>query len=86
VLDSEEKEKMKVHAQVSVAKPLDGFITIPDGPKHDLSVEIVRWLRDKLGLDGQLLVQQAEVVLHLRVVCDDDTLSKSVVLRTTSAT
>ena len=40
VLDSEEEGKRKVHAQVSVAKPLNGPITILDGPKHDLNVGV----------------------------------------------
>ena len=64
MLDLEEEEKRTVHAHVSVPKPLNaGFITIPDipdGSKHHLSVEVACQLRDKLGLDGQLLVQQAE--------------------------
>ena len=45
----ERRGERKVHAQLNVAKPLNGFITIPDGPKHDLSVQVVRQLLDKLG-------------------------------------
>lgn len=72
MLDSEEEDKRKVHPQVYVTKPLNGFITIANGPNHDLSAEVVRQLQDTLGFDGKLLVQQAELVWHLRVVCDDE--------------
>jgi hypothetical protein len=34
--------------RTDVSKPLDGFIAIPGGFKHNLSMEVVRQLRDKL--------------------------------------
>ena len=33
--------KEDTHARENVAKSLNGFVTIPEGSKHDLSVEVV---------------------------------------------
>ena len=42
--------KEDTHARENVAKSLNGFVTIPEGSKHDLSLEVVHQLLDNLGL------------------------------------
>src|SRR5882762_11831780 len=73
------------YLQVCVAKPLHSFVSIADSPQNNLRVQIVCQLSHKLRLNGQLLVHQAEVILQLRVVRDDDTLTIGVILRPTRA-
>ena len=54
--------------------------------QYRLCIEHVRQLAHHLTLDGQLLVEQGQIILKLSVGCDQDSLSLGVVLRTTSPT
>ena len=72
------------YVQISVPQPIHSLAGALDRAKHNLSVERVGQVVDKLGLDGQLLVQERKIVLQLTVLCDDDALTESVELGTTS--
>mmetsp|Transcript_62196 Transcript_62196/g.148188 ORF Transcript_62196/g.148188 Transcript_62196/m.148188 type:complete len:1090 (-) Transcript_62196:715-3984(-) len=72
------------HVEVRVPEPLDSLADVLDGPEHDLRVEDVRQVLNHLGLDRELLVEKREVVLQLRVRCDDDACPGGVVLRAAS--
>lgn len=54
--------------------------------QHNLSVEHVGQFGHHLTLDGQLLIEQGQVILQLSVRCDENTLSFRVVLRSASTT
>ena len=55
--------------EVGVAQPGGSLLQVLHGAQHHLRIEIVSHRAHVLALDGQLLVEQAEVVLQLRAAC-----------------
>lgn len=56
------------------------YLCILDIPQHDFCIEHVRQLRHHLALNGELLVEQRQVVLELPVRCDEYAFALRVVL------
>ncbi len=69
--------------EVGVPEPLNAFVAAPDVAENDFGIEVVDELARKLTLDGQLLVEQRQVVRDLILIGDDDTLAVRVELGTT---
>mmetsp|Transcript_28044 Transcript_28044/g.66664 ORF Transcript_28044/g.66664 Transcript_28044/m.66664 type:complete len:432 (-) Transcript_28044:2560-3855(-) len=71
--------------EVRVAQPVYSVAHALDRAEDDLGVEEIGELLDHLGLDRELLVEQRQVVLQLRVGRDDDAGPAGVELRPAGA-
>ena len=67
--------------EVGVAQPVRGVLHSLHRAQQYLGVHHVWKLGHQMGLYGQLLAEQRQVVLQLRVVGDQDALALGVVLR-----
>ncbi len=57
------------HVQVAVPQPRGSIPNVLHGAQNNLSVEIVWYGLHKLGLDGQLHVEEGKVELQLLMTC-----------------
>ena len=73
------------NVEVSVSKPVDGIFHVLDGSQDKFSVEHIGQLGHHLRFHRQLLIEQGQVVLQLRMVGDQNTFSLGVVLRSTGS-
>ena len=76
------KEDKAYDAQIGVSEPLYRLVPTPNCAQHNLCIEFICELRNKLQLDWELLVQETEIVLQFHVVRDDHTLAMRIGLRT----
>ncbi|KJR89206.1 uncharacterized protein SPSK_05806 [Sporothrix schenckii 1099-18] len=73
------------HKQVRVAEPLDRLVARAHVAQHDFGIQVVHQAADQLALDGQLLVEQRQVVGQFVLRRNDNALAVGVELRAARA-
>ena len=57
------------HVQIAIPQPCGSIPDVLNGAQNNLSIEIVWYGLHKLGLDGQLHVEEGQVELQLLMTC-----------------
>ena len=73
------------HVEIGVAQPLDCIFDICHRSKGNLGIQIISETLNVLTLDGVLLGEEGQVMSQLIMQSDDCTMSKCVVLWSTSS-